>query len=274
MSFVTDFIEFDFLTWSFIGVVLISLICGMLSPLIVSKRLAFMGSALSHSTLLSISLSLCFFKIDQTLPLFFANTGFTILMVLILAANTYREKIPTDSMIGIFLTITMALGMIILQLFSRERVELSSLLFGNVLLMTPADLIILSLLLILVFLCLYIPRKRWIYLIQDEEAALLQGINTKYYHYLFYLLLGVTVTASIKLMGTVVVNTLLLVPGVLSLKVSKSLKGMVIISIGFALVFSLMGLIIGNAFDLPSGAAISVTLFLGMLILGKVGKIA
>ncbi len=254
---------------SLIGVIMISLICGMLSPLIVAKRLAFMGSALSHSSLLSIALSLSAFTLDQTLPLFAMNTLIIIILVSVLATFTYRQQIPTDSLIGIFLTISMALGIIILKLFSKQNIDLSSLLFGNILLMTTTDLIILLLLVLLVFLTLWIPRHKWVFIIQDEEAALIQGVNVKFHHYLFYIILGVTVSASIKLMGTVVVNTLLLIPGVLALKVSRSLKSMMVISTAFSLVFSVLGLMIGNAFELPSGATVAVTLFLGLIVCVK-----
>ncbi|TNF03912.1 MAG: metal ABC transporter permease [Deltaproteobacteria bacterium] len=269
MSFITDFIEYDFLFNSLIGVILISLICGLLSPLIVSKRLAFMGSALSHSSLLSISLSLSIFTLDQALPLFTLNTLLITLLVSTLATFTFRQKIPTDSLIGIFLTVSMALGIIVLKLFSKENVDLSSLLFGNVLLITRTDLLILFILLVTVFFTLWIPRHKWIFLIQDEEAALIQGVNIKFYHYLFYILLGVTVSASIKLMGTVVVNTLLLIPGVLALKTARSLKSMVLISTVFSLAFSILGLVLGNSFELPSGATIAVTLFLGLVVCVK-----
>ena len=269
MSFITDFIEYDFLFNSLIGVVLISLICGLLSPLIVSKRLAFMGSALSHSSLLSISLSLSVFTLDQALPLFTLNTLLITLLVSTLATFTFRQKIPTDSLIGIFLTVSMALGIIVLKLFSKQNVDLSSLLFGNVLLISRTDLLILFILLVTVFFTLWIPRHKWIFLIQDEEAALIQGVNIKFYHYLFYILLGVTVSASIKLMGTVVVNTLLLIPGVLALKTARSLKSMVLISTVFSLAFSILGLVLGNSFELPSGATIAVTLFLGLIVCVK-----
>jgi len=269
MSFITDFFEYDFLFNSLVGIIFISLICGLLSPLIVSKRLAFMGSALSHSSLLSIALSLSVFTLDQTLPLFTLNTLIIMVLVSVLATFTYRQRIPTDSLIGIFLTISMALGVIILKLFSKQNVELSSLLFGNILLMTKSDLVILFLLLIVVFGVLWIPRRNWIFVIQDEESALIQGVNTKYYHYLFYIILGVTVSASIKLMGTVVVNTLLLIPGVLALKVSRSLKSMFVVSISFSLCFSVLGLMIGNSFELPSGATVAVTLFLGLIVCVK-----
>lgn len=252
-----------------VGIIFISLICGLLSPLIVSKRLAFMGSALSHSSLLSIALSLSVFTLDQTLPLFTLNTLIIMVLVSVLATFTYRQRIPTDSLIGIFLTVSMALGVIILKLFSKQNVELSSLLFGNILLMTKSDLVVLFLLLIIVFGVLWIPRRNWIFVIQDEESALIQGVNTKLYHYLFYIILGVTVSASIKLMGTVVVNTLLLIPGVLALKVSRSLKSMFVVSISFSLCFSILGLMIGNSFELPSGATVAVTLFLGLIVCVK-----
>lgn len=228
-----------------------------------------MGSALSHSSLLSISLSLSVFTLDQALPLFTLNTLLITLLVSTLATFTFRQKIPTDSLIGIFLTVSMALGIIVLKLFSKQNVDLSSLLFGNVLLITKTDLLILFILLVTVFFTLWIPRHKWIFLIQDEEAALIQGVNIRFYHYLFYILLGIIVSASIKLMGTVVVNTLLLIPGVLALKTARSLKSMVLISTVFSLIFSILGLMLGNSIELPSGATIAVTLFLGLIVCVK-----
>ena len=64
----------------------------------------------------------------------------------------------------------MAIGVIVLMLFSKQNVEISSLLFGNILLMTETDLIILLLLLGIVFTVLWIPRYKWVFIVQDEEA--------------------------------------------------------------------------------------------------------
>jgi ABC-type Mn2+/Zn2+ transport system permease subunit len=252
-----DFLEFEFLQLALVGTILVSICSGILSPFVVSKRLAFIGSALSHSTLLGVAIGFCFFNSTQVVSMYLTTLLITLLIIAILSKYTYRETLPADSMIGIFLTTSMGLGILIYTLFAKEKVDLMSYLFGNILLISATDILILF---ILTFLTGYIIFKNfstWIHINFDEESARISGINTKFYHHLFYFLMGLVITSSIKIAGTVLVNTFLLVPGTLALKLSKDLVSMMKISIVFSLITAVLGLISANALNLPLGATMA-----------------
>ena len=268
-----DFIEFDFLQYSLVGSILVALCTGLLSPFVVSKRLAFIGSALSHSTLLGVAIGFCFFDSSQVISLFLITLIITLIIVAVLAQFTYRETLPSDSLIGIFFTASMGLGILIFTLFSKEKVDLMAYLFGNILIITKSDILILLFLTILTFIIIYKNYSEMIHITFDEESARISGVNTKLQHHLFYFLLGLVITSSIKIAGTVLVNTFLLVPGTLALKISNDLKSMFKISISFALATACIGLIIANAYDLPLGATIATIQFTTFAIIVKIKRI-
>ena len=143
MSFfysLTDFFQYDFLLYALIATMALSIGAGILSPIIVAKRYAFMGAAVSHSTLFGLSISLAFFQASE-ISHFFVTLLITLSLIMVLSTTTYRQKLPTDSLIGVFFTVTMALGIVIYSLFSSGDQDLIGFLFGNILLLTPFDLI-------------------------------------------------------------------------------------------------------------------------------------
>jgi ABC-type Mn2+/Zn2+ transport system permease subunit len=267
-----DFIEFDFLQLALIGTILVALCSGILSPFVVSKKLAFIGSALSHSTLLGVAIGFCFFNSGQVFNLYLTTLLITLVIVAVLAKYTYRETLPADSMIGIFLTTSMGLGILIYTLFAQEKVDLMSYLFGNILLISSIDIIILFILTLFTGFIVFNHFSSWVHINFDEESARVSGINTKFYHHLFYFLMGIVITSSIKIAGTVLVNTFLLVPGTLALKLSNDLKSMMKISIGFSLLTAVLGLVIANGFDLPLGATMASFQFLLFVLIIKIKK--
>lgn len=266
MSLINDFFQYDFLLYALLGTICLALTCGLISPLIIARKNAFMGAAISHSTLLGLAISLSFFHASQTLSVFLTTLLITVFLTLFLAYSTFRQKLPSDSMIGIFYTSTMALGIIVHTLFSRDQGDLLGFLFGNILLLTTSDLYLSLGLLILTIIILLVPFKKWLFLTYDEEGAITSGIRAGIYHYTFFILLSFLIVTSIKLAGTVLVETLLLVPGFFALKFSRNIRQAFVISSLFSLVFAVLGIILANAFGLPSGATLAVVLFLALVL--------
>jgi ABC-type Mn2+/Zn2+ transport system permease subunit len=265
-SSIQEFFQYDFLLYALLGTLFISITCGLISPLIIARKNAFMGAAISHSTLLGLAISLSLFSAAESLSVFLCTLILTLLLTLFLAYSTFRQKLPNDSLIGIFYTSTMALGIIVHSLFAKDKGDLMSFLFGNVLLLTKEDLILSFLLMILTILVILIPLKRWLFITFDEESAITSGIKVSLYHYSFFIMLAFLIVASIKLAGTILVETLLLVPGFFALSFAKSSKQAFLISTLFSLVFAVAGIIIANAFGLPSGATLAVVLFLALVL--------
>lgn len=265
-SSLTDFIHYDFLIYALIGALFLSITCGVISPLLIARKNAFIGSAISHSTLLGLSIALSIFSAGQNLSVFLFTLTTTLLCTLFLARSTFKEHLPTDSMIGIFYTSTMALGILIHSLFAKNKSDLLNFLFGNILLLNSQDMAISFLLLIVTVLIIFIPFYKWLYLTFDEEGAITSGINAKFFHYTFFILLTLVIVTSIKLAGTILIETFLLIPGFFSLKFAKNIKQTFIYSILFSSTFAFLGLIIANAYGLPSGATLAVVQFSALII--------
>ena len=268
-----DFFQYDFLLRALLGCIFVAIACGIVSPLIVAKRYAFMGTAVSHSTFLGLSIALSLVASKNSISVFLITLAITMILVLFLAKATFRQKLPTDSLIGIFFTSSMGIGVIIHYLFARQRGDLLGYLFGNLLLLEQHD-IILSLVLMLSLIPLFfIPLKKWLYVIYDEEGAYVSGINIKFFHYLFFLILTFLIVSALKLAGTVLIETLLLVPGVFALKLGRNIKQVFIFSISFSIISSIFGLYLANLGDLPSGATMAVTqllILVGFLVFKKI----
>lgn len=268
-----DFFQYDFLLRALLGCIFVAIACGIVSPLIVAKRYAFMGTAVSHSTFLGLSIALSLIATKNSFLVFLITLAVTLILVTALAKATFRQKLPSDSLIGIFFTSSMGIGVIIHYLFARQRGDLLGYLFGNILLLEYHD-VILSLVLMLSLIPLFfIPLNKWLYVIYDEEGAYVSGINTKVFHYLFFLILTFLIVSALKLAGTVLIETLLLIPGVFALKIGRNIKQVFVLSIGFSIISSLLGLYIANLGDLPSGATMAVTqllILLGFLLFRKI----
>lgn len=261
-----EFLQYDFLLYALLGTLFLSVTCGLISPLIIARKNAFMGAAISHSTLLGLAIALSLFSSTQALPIFLTTLVITLMLTLFLAYSTFKQKLPNDSLIGIFYTSTMALGIIVHTLFAREKGDLLSFLFGNILLLTKEDLFLSAGLMMFTLLIIIIPLKRWLFLTFDQESAVTSGIRASLYHYIFFVMLAFLIVTSIKLAGTILVETLLLVPGFFALSFAKNSKQVFLISTLFSAFFALLGIILANAFGLPSGATLAVVLFGALVV--------
>jgi len=264
MSSLTDFIHYDFLLYSLIGAILLALASGPLSPLIIAKRQAFMGGAVSHSTLLGLALGLWWIETQNTLLLFLFTLGTTLVLTLILARQSFKEKLPEESFIGIFYTITMALGILVHSQNAQGKGDLMSYLFGNVLMLSPEDLMIASIPTILSLVTIKLLWKKWSFWAYDPEGAQVAGHPIKRWHYLFYLLQTLIIVSGLKLVGIVLIQAFLLIPGHFALKISKDIKSTYRNSLIFAVVTSIIGLYLANLLELPAGASMAVVQFIGL----------
>lgn len=261
-----DFLHYDFLLYALLGTFFLSATCGLISPLLIARKNAFIGSAISHSTLLGLAIALSLFSAENSLSIFATTLAITIVCTLFLAFSTFRQKLPSDSLIGIFYTSTMALGIIIHSGFAKNKTDLLSFLFGNILLLTREDLLLSVGLLAITAPLIIIPFKKWLFLTYDEEGAITSGVKAEFYHYLFFILLSLLIVTSIKIAGTILIETLLLVPGFFALKFAGNVRQTFIYSILFSTFFALLGILIANTYGLPSGATLAVVLFVALVL--------
>lgn len=262
-----DFWQFEFLSLAFIGSFMLSLSSGLLSPVIVSKKFAFMGAAVSHSTILSLALSYYLLGPALNIVHFIFTLIITLFMIIWVAKGSSQSLIPADSFIGIFYSTTMALGIVVFSLTGRDQGELFSYLFGDILLLEATDLMLMLTVTFALFLSIFIPYNQWVYFLWDEQGATIAGIKTKLYHYTTFLLVTLLIITGVKLAGTVLVNSLLIIPGVFAFKSGKNMKQVFVHSMIFSVLTCISGLIIANWKDLPPGPSMAITQFLVLIIL-------
>lgn len=267
MNFITslsDFLHYDFLKLALTAGIILSFFCGIISPLLVAKRYAFIGEGISHSTLLGLTLAMTLGA--TSFGLFFYTLIFTLLFVMILAFSTYRQPLPSDSLIGIFLTGTLAIAILIQHLYLNNKADLVSSLFGNILTLEYSDLIILAIVGLLILGTFLFNYKQWIYYVFDEDGALINSINVKFYHYLFFFLITLLIVSMAKLAGTILVNAFLLIPGIFAYKFSRSMKEVFLFSTLFSFITTVFGLVMTNFLETPPGATIAFIQFFIFLI--------
>lgn len=260
----SDFVHYDFLLLAMIAGIIVSVFCGVVSPLLVAKRYAFIGESISHSTLLGLTLALTLGT--SSFGLFFYTLIITLAFVMVLAFATYRQALPSDSLIGIFLTGTLGAAILIQHLFLKNKSDLVSSLFGNILTLEISDIIILAVVGVLILGAIFFQYKKWIYCIFDEDGALINSINVKFFHYFFFFLITLLIVSMAKLAGTILINAFLLIPGIFAYKFSKSMKQVFIFSIIFSLLTTILGLILTNFLETPPGATIAFIQFVAFLI--------
>ncbi len=267
-----DFLEFEFLAYAFLATLCLSLTCAILSPFVIARKNSFIGAAISHSTLLGLSIALSIFSSESELAIFLTTLAITTVLTSTLAKPT-TDHLPDDSKLGIFYTSTMALGILIYSMTNSEnKNNLMSFLFGNILLLSKTDLIIAFILLVVCALVIFVPIKKWLLTTIDPIGARARGINTHAYQLTFFVLMTLVIVTSIKIAGTILIETLILTPGFFALNYASSLKRTFLIAIVFALITAPFGLILANFFSLPSGATLAVVQFTVLLISLMISK--
>ncbi len=270
MASLLDFIEYPFLTRALVTTTVLAVTCGLLSPLVIAKRYAFLGSAVSHSTLLGLAIGIAMGGRDQPMVLFMWTLVITLILSLFLAKATWRQALPSDTLIGLFFTGTMGLGTLVHALTTRGSGDLMSYLFGNVLLLTNTDVIISLAVCAVIVPLILLPWRFWLITTYDEDFALITGVPAKLLHFVFVTVLTALIVSALKLSGTVLVNALLLTPGFFALSFARQLKDAFVLAVSFSLITALFGLVLSNYLETPSGATLAVVqlffLFLGKLI--------
>lgn len=243
-----------------IASVMIGVLCSAVSLLVVLKRLSFLSVGLSHSALGGIAMGL----VTGINPML---TGilFAIIVALATGLATHRRKIAEDTAIGIMFSAGMGIGIILISLASGYYPELFSLLFGNILAVTSADLYLLGTVTVAVLLFIGFFLKELLAICFDEEMALVGGIPVMPLYLGMLVAMAVTIMVSVKIAGVVLASALLVIPAATGYRLCKNYRGMLVASLLTGLVGCIGGLLLSYFLNFPSGATIVLvmtTLFL------------
>lgn len=240
---------------------LASIAAGVIGTYVVVKRIVFISGGISHATYGGIGLGyLLGFN-----PMFGA-IGASIITAGIVSKVSKKKKQSEDMLIGIVWAFGMALGIFFINISEGYAPDLMSYLFGNILLVSGTDLILMTVLNIIVISLVYLNFGKFQAITFDEEFAKSIGINTERIYLLLLVLIALTVVMLIKLVGIVLVIALISIPPAIAIKYVKSLKQMMVVSVLLGMIFTIFGLFISYYLNLTSGASIIFVSVIGYLI--------
>ena len=265
MSIIANIFEYDFLTNAFIASILSGITCGIVGSYIVTRRIVFLSSGITHASFGGLGIAL-YAGID---PLLGALSFASISSIGIEFASR-RGGIREDSVVGIIWSMGMAIGALFMSLRPGYATDLTSYLFGNILLVTPQDIQWLIVLMVALIFGSSVWLRRLMYITFDEEYAKSQGINTSLIAYIMAVVVAIAIVLSIKVMGIILLLSLITIPTVIANFITKDFRLITPLSAIIAVLGNVMGFILSYEYDIPTGSCIIfilVTLLIGVKLL-------
>ncbi len=277
-----DFAAFQFLRNALIAGALIGFLCSALSVLVVLKRMAFVGQGISHGAFAGVALALLIFDPAGSAggmnlgdvaggAAFLLVTLYSLMLAFLVGWAVRREKLSGDSAIGMFFVVSMALGVLLIATRRAYAADIFGILFGSILAVTHADVWAALGLAVLVALVLALFYKEIAYFAFDEEVAETSGLPAGAIHYGLILLIALAIVVSIRVVGIILVNAFLVIPGLAALTVAKRLPGAIGLSVAVGVGSAALGLALANHLDTPAGATVVMVLF-GVYLALSLGK--
>jgi len=255
-GFLGDLMQYRFLFLAFLASLFVGVLSGLLSPIIVSRKIEYISDGVAHATFAGVAFA--FLIGVSTLPVAVLAA---ILFAFAVSFFSRKQKASESNMIGIFLPLFMALGILFVSLTKGYVPDMMGFLFGNILLVSETDLWFLLIVLVTVsgFVLLFF-REIQFYAF-DEGMAKHYGVPVGFIHYFTLLCLSLSVVASVKIAGVILVNAFLITPGVTARFVAKSFKQMIVYAVLLSLFACYFGLYLGYRLEVPPGTTMVFTLF-------------
>ena len=248
-----DFMQYTFMKNAFLAILLVSPIFAIIGTMIVNKKMAFFSDALGHSALTGIAIGMLLGMTNINISMIIFAVIFALLLTFIKSKTTYGA----DTIISVFSSIAIALGLAILAQ-SGSFNKYSSYLVGDILSISESEILYLFVAFILTFIF-------WFYLFNKINAVSLnstlaksKGINVKAMENIFAILIAVMVMISIRWVGILLINSLIILPAASSRNISMNMRSYHLFSIIFALFSGISGLIISYYTNIPTGPMIVI----------------
>jgi len=258
---VCDFLPFEMLRWEFmcnalLAILLMAPLFGLMSTMIVTGRMSFFSDALGHSAFTGIAIgALC----GMAAPIW----GAVILAVVFALLFTWVRAVTkqsADTVIGVFSSTAVALGIFIATLGGGSFTRFNQFLIGDILSVTPGEIGMLALVLLAVLVIWLCCSNRILLTTLHPQLASSRGIPQRRYELLFTVVIAVVVTLAINWVGLLVINSLMVLPAAASRNVAKNMRQYVLFSVIGALVCGMAGLFVSYWVGCSTGATISLLL--------------
>jgi len=236
---------------AFLGILFLSPLCAAIGVQVINFSMAFFSDAISHSTFTGVALGILFaVNPSISMVIFGLIVGLGIMHV------KHKSDFSTDTVVGVFFSGTVALGIVIISAKKGLTSNLQKYLYGDILALGNAEIVWMVVLFIIIGVFLFISYNKLIMTGLNHSLAHSQGINVKKYDYLFAVFMVLVVMSSVRVVGLLLVTAMLIVPAAAGRNIAENLKQMFWYSIGISLFSGILGLIASYYWDSAAGASI------------------
>lgn len=248
-----EFIDYTFMKNALLAILLITPIFAILGTMIVNNKMAFFSDALGHSALTGIAIGMLLGISNINISMILFAVIFALLLNFIKNKTTYGA----DTIISVFSSIAIALGLAILAQTGNFN-KYSSYLVGDILSITPAEILYLFITFIAIMLFWYFMFNKLNVISINKTLAKSRGINTKLIDNIFVILIAVIVMVSIRWIGILLINSLLILPAAASRNIAKNMRSYHLLSVIFSMFSGIVGLILSYYWNIPTGPMIVI----------------
>lgn len=255
MQFIADILQYEFLQKALLTATVVGVLSGVLGSFIILRGMALMGDAISHAILPGVVISYML-----GINYFIGAVLMGMLVTYLISHVNNHTKLKNDVPIGVIFSAFFAFG-ILLLLKEQTALDLTQILFGNVLTIKDSDMWTTIIVGALVLLCIFKFNKEFLITSFDPEIAQVYGINVNFFNNFLMLLLTLVTVASLQTVGVILVVSMLVTPAATAYLLTEDMKKMILISALLGGISSITGLYLSFTYNLSSGAIIVLVLF-------------
>lgn len=259
-----DFFLFGYIQRALISGISIAIMCSLIGLFLVLRKQSLFGDAISHMAFGGIAIG-TYLNIYP----FWTAIIFSASSALVINKIRYYTKLNSDSMVAVLLSFGLGIGVTLISISDGFSVDLFSFLFGSILLVSYEDVLMTVGMAIIVTSIIGLFFKKLIYVTFDEDQAKISGLHVEQLDYLFIVLVAVAVIVSMKLVGILLISSLIVIPNIASLMLNQGFKRTLFISIIISACSVFFGIILSYYFNTaPSGMIVllSVGIFIAVII--------
>ena len=270
ITLIKEMFSYPFMVRALIVGTLVSVCASLLGVSLVLKRYSMIGDGLSHVGFgaLALAVAMNMAPLKVAIPV-------VIIAAFILLRVTENSKIQGDAAIALISTGALAVGVMLVSLTTGMNMDVYNYMFGSILAMSKED-VVLSIIISIVVLVLYVIFYEKIFAVTfDETFAKATGINTNLYHMLLAILTAVIIVLGMRMMGALLISSLIVFPAVTSMRVCHTFKSVIITSVIVSIVSFIVGITMSYLYATPTGASIvivDIILFVLFQLCGLIQK--
>lgn len=257
-------LQYDFMIRALIAGTVIAIAAPLIGSFLLIRRYSVFADTLAHVSFLSVAVAI----------LFGLNPILTSIVGALLASSALEhlrvsKRIQSENSLALFLSGSLALGVVILSLAKTTTINISSILFGSITTITQSDLAIIAAIALVVIIIMMYNFRNFFVIAFDEDYARVKGIRVTLLNYTLMLASALIISVSINVIGMLLIGALMVIPVITAYQFKRGFKHSVIIAIVFALAEVWLGLTAAFYLDLPAGSSIVLIsiLFFGIATL-------